>query len=399
MTKSQSFGPINSTERIAFMDSLRGFAVFGIFLVNMSMMAAPSMAYGSFAVFTDPVSFAVSLARHLLADGAFIFLFSLLFGASFGLMMDPFGSRQSGIGLPAYYRRLFLIGVLGFFHVTVLWFGDILMIYAMSGLFLPFFRRRKSRTLLIWAVLLFILPTLFFAGLLLIPLADSALYEQLDLDYETAIRSWIAYLNDGYLLEDFGQVARTRWTEYFYEPVVIFFTFFQCLGMMLLGLWMIRVGGFRQKPGERSIFRKALLWIIPTAIIGKLAYVYLIYDESSYGLSIICFVLSTFGGPALGILHFLGLRRLLRKERFRWLQKSLAAVGRMALTQYLLQSTFISLLFYGYGLGLYGKVPPLSQILIVCGFFSLQCLISLVWLRHFPMGPLEWVLRKFTYLR
>lgn len=121
---------MDSRERLALMDGLRGLALFGIFLVNIAAMGAPSMAYGLDVIWTDGFSLAVSGLRHFAADGAFIFLFAVLFGAGFSVMMGPFGRRAAGIGLPAYYRRLFLIGCFGLLPVAALWFGDVHMIYA-----------------------------------------------------------------------------------------------------------------------------------------------------------------------------------------------------------------------------------------------------------------------------
>ncbi|MBC2601264.1 DUF418 domain-containing protein [Puniceicoccus vermicola] len=397
MNTEQQPGPVDSSERLVFMDGLRGMALGGIFLVNMGIMAAPSMAFGPNEIESGPISTGVSLVRHFLADGAFFFLFSLLFGAGFSIMMGPFGRRSGGIGLAAYYRRLLLIGIFGFLHVWLFWWGDILMIYALAGAWLPLFRKRKDRTLLIWAVVLVVGPYLLFSGLLELFSTSSVGYEEWEASYSAAVQAWISALLDGYRSPDFSVVSEMRWEEYFYNLWGGVFSLFSALGYMLLGLWFARHDRFRLGGENGRFFQKMIPVAVALAILGKAAYVFWLYGGYTFEGGLLFWVGFSVGGPASGLVYFGGLRWFYLRGRALWLQKGLEAAGRMALTQYLLQSAFISLLFYGYGFGLYGKVSPALQIPIVLGFFALQVLVSVLWFRRFSIGPLEWILRKFTY--
>ena len=172
------------------------------------------------------------------------------------------------------------------------------------------------------------------------------------------------------------------------------------LGYMLAGLWLARHDRFRLDERHDRFFQRCLTWALAPALLGKLLYVYGIHGpEATSMLATFCYVLGyMFGGPAMGVLFFCGLRQLYRTAAAGRIRRGLAAAGRIALTNYLLQSAFACLLFHGYGLGLYGKVPPAAQVLLVLAVFLVQAVASLAWLRHYRRGPLEELLRKFTYL-
>mgnify|MGYP005844681931 CR=1 FL=1 len=378
------------------MDGLRGLALLGIFIVNIGAMAAPSMAFGDHSPWTGSWEQVIVMVRLFLLDGAFVFIFALLFGAGFSIMMQPRGDRPSGIGLQAYYRRLLLLGVLGLLHVSLLWWGDILMIYAVTGACLPLFRERANGTVFAWALGLILGPTLLWSGLIGLMALDPAGYREMMEAYGATIAEWVVFLTAGYTSGQWGEVAGARWAEFRYNLSATFLIFPMALGYMLLGLRFARDRRFSLGAAQDRFYEKLTRWSLAAALLGKGGYVYGIYSDGV--VADISFMLGYgIGGPALGLFYCCVLRGLYRRRLGLPFAISLAAAGRLALTNYLMQSLFASLLFYGYGLGFYGQVAPSLQILFVLAFFSVQVICSVVVLQRFRKGPLEWLLRRFTY--
>lgn len=406
---------IGEQQRWVLMDGLRGLALFGILLVNLRLMSAPSMAFGDLSLWSGAWSEGALLLSAFLFDGAFWTLFALLFGAGFGVMMGSTppplpgeGGRSGppplGIGLPAYRRRLFLIGCFGLLHVLLLWYGDILMIYALAGIALPWFVGRRTRTLLLWAVHLILLP----AGLMLLMVAGASLLPAEELaDLADWVREdsegWVQYLTESYRSADFGVLVRARVEEYCYDLWSVAALVPTALGVMLLGMLLGRQGRFRLDAAQGGFFRKLFWWALPCALVGKLAYTFahafwirggdLFSFQANAG-----FVLGfTMGGLASAGVLLCGVRAWYRSAVGVWLQDSLASAGRMALTLYLMQSLIAGFIFNGYGLGLYGEVPPYALWGIGVVIFAGQLLFARFWFARFAKGPLEYLLRRFTY--
>lgn len=398
METSERSESVGGAERLVLMDGLRGLALLGIFLVNIAGMAAPSMAYGPYALWDGPISSLILIVRYFCADGAFVFLFSVLFGAGFSVMMGPFGSRSEGIGLWAYYRRLLLLGILGYLHLKWLWWGDILLTYAIAGSVLPFFLRCSDWGLLKWAGALVSVPTLLFLVLFGSLFSDPDDYADWMASYDTEIAEWTEYLVEGYQLGDFQEVMEVRAEEFAYSASGLWDILPMSLGYMLFGVWLMRQDRFRLSEVNDAFMRKLLMVVAVPALIGRLLYTVGIYSDNSWGELALFYLGYLIGGPALGCVYFCGMYWLFRRGMASGMGDGLCSAGRMALSHYLLQSVFACWLFHGYGLGLYAQVAPPMQVVIVFGFFAFQVLISQVWLSRYRQGPLEWGLRRWTYL-
>lgn len=396
VNQPQQTGSVPPSERLVFMDGLRGLALLGIFAVNIGAMAAPSMALGEASLWLGPLDQGVSMVRSFFGDGAFIFLFALLFGAGFSVMTGVLGERHSGIGMPAYYRRLCLLGLFGLLHVSLLWWGDVLMIYAIAGACLPLFRRLGSGTLLVWVLLLVFGPLLLWTALLGLLALDPAGYAEAIRTYEVETFEWTVFLVEGYSSNQWTEVVATRWAEFDYNLWSIFLVLPMALGYMLLGLRFAREGRFSLSAEQDRFYRRLFFWTLGPAVLGKGLYIFGIVNNSAWG-DASWMIGYGVGGPAMGLLYCCGLRWLYRRALVAWFLRGLEAAGRLALSNYLLQSLLASLLFYGYGLGLYGRVAPPVQMLVVALIFAAQAGLSVACLRRFQKGPLEWVLRCFTY--
>ncbi len=409
---------LSAEGRSVLMDGLRGLALFGILLVNLRLMATPSMAFGEFSLWSGAWSEGALLLSTFFLDGAFWTLFALLFGAGFAIMLGetppplPTERGQVGpvtrtIGLSAYYRRLFLIGCFGLLHVLLLWYGDILIIYAMAGAALPLFLRRRTSTLLIWAVLLTAVPS----GLLLLTVSGMSLLGPAEMaeivdGYREDTQYWVSSLIESYRSADFGVLLGARVDEYTYDLLSVFMLVPGALSVMLIGVLLGRQGRFQLGAGQGSFFRKLFLWALIAAVLGKLAYAYAFNygfanSEEMFNLKPYLGVVvgGSVGGLASACVLLCLLRVWYRSGVARWLQASLVAAGRMALTLYLMQSLIAGFIFYGYGLGLYGQVPPYALWLMGVAIFAGQLVFARVWFARFKKGPLEFVLRWFTYLR
>lgn len=408
---------LSAEGRYVLMDGLRGLALFGILLVNLRLMAAPSMAFGEFSLWTGAWSEGALLLSTFFLDGAFWTLFALLFGAGFAFMMGetppPLTTERGQVGLvtrtitlSAYYRRLFLIGCFGLLHVLLLWYGDILIIYTMAGAALPLFLRRRTSTLLIWAVLLTAVPS----GLLLLTVSGTSLLGPEELveivdSYREDTQYWVSSLIESYRSADFSVLLGARVDEYNYGLWSMFMLVPEALSVMLIGLLLGRQGRFQLGAGQGSFFRKLFVWALLPAVLGKLAYAHAFNygfasSEELFNLKPYLGVVvgGSVGGLASAFVLLCLLRVWYRSTVARWLQASLVAAGRMALTLYLMQSLIAGFIFYGYGLGLYGQVPPYALWVMGVAIFAGQLVFARVWFARFKKGPLEFVLRWFTYL-
>ena len=172
--------------------------------------------------------------------------------------------------------------------------------------------------------------------------------------------------------------------------------------MFLLGLYAGRRGIFQEIPAHRALFRRILWWGLAFGVSSQLAYVALSEGASQFEPTLGSFVanvLHSIGGPALALSYVAAFTLLLQRSAWHQRFRPIAAVGRMALSNYLLQSLVATTLLYGYGFGLFGQVGPALGLLITIAIFLAQIPLSVWWLRHFQFGPVEWLWRSLTYLR
>jgi uncharacterized protein len=451
--------PISASERIDALDYARGFALFGIILMNVEWFERPiaGLLNGIDGGYVG-VHLWIDRAIEWLIQGKFYPLFSLLFGMGFAVMLQR-GEERSGAGgfTAIYLRRLLALLAFGFIHGVLFYPGDILHAYAFAGFGLMLGygiafaigkarggRRLSSRWLLILPLLpLLILPVIgnlyfiaqqaFFAP----PppavtagadakaddakAADAKAADAKAADAKAAkpaekektmeerraerrAQGQKAYddARKTYQTGSFVEVTQLRYSElmrqaslfrYFGPGVLMFF---------VLGSWFVFSGVLRDIPGHLPLFRKLAGWGlglgIPLAAIPGLIQsmgnenvpmvlwgVFGIANESSH-------LLMCVGYFALMVLVS---QSLAWSQRFAWLSD----VGRMALTNYILQSAVFSVLFSGYGLGLHGHLQRGWQVLLAVALFAAQVLFSRWWMARYRFGPLEWLWRALTYLR
>lgn len=398
--------PLAHHERSLFPDFLRGVALLGILLVNVHVMGAPWEAhFGPFRMWQDEANDWAFFAVNFFASASSYVLFAMLFGLGFHFLSQKRERLGPETGDRTYWRRLAVLAGFGGLHLGFLWFGDVLLLYALIGCVLPAFWRCREKTQLIWAAGLFVLPLgLVLAILGVVQLVELSPETAAQLDQhmtEQAERSrdQNAALIDAYANGGFGKVASARWQEYLSGWASILAFMPQMLGAMLLGLIFGKRGVLTSPAAHGAFFRRVLWVCIPVGLIGKALYAVglghfdLRPDRWLFWVAVgMCI-----GGPALTLVYVALLRLALLNEWWPQLRTRVVAAGRMPLTNYLMQSFITAALFHGYGLGLYGRVNIWQGVLLALGIYAVQLIVSPLWLRRFAFGPLEWIWRRLTY--
>ncbi len=401
--------PITGQERLPAIDTLRGLAIFGILLVNMSSFNAPLDAARLGTVLWPSLpDCAARWVIRTLAEGKFYTLFSFLFGLGMAIQMERVEAR-GGCFARLYLRRLAVLLLIGACHVVLLWYGDVLVIYALLGFPLLLFRRLAAKTILICCLLAYLIPILIMS-------ASLAPEQWPSFDGQTAAQAapW-----DGWTAEDvaaamepdiatygrgsFAEIMVGRLEDYrsLLSSIVKYFVP-QVFAMFLLGLWVGRRRILHDPAPHERLLRRLVLWGLPFGLLCNAGFTALLHiggEEWLIWPTFEGYVLQWVGVPPLAFGYAAGVVLLIRSDAWRRRLAPLAAVGRMALSNYLLQTLICTTLFYSYGLGLFGKVGPALGLLMTVVIFALQIPLSVWWLHRFRFGPMEWLWRSLTYAR
>ncbi len=398
--------PVAPGERILAVDVIRGFALFGILLVNMAFFSAPFdailMNTPWWPALPDRI---VTFAVHALAEGKFYILFSLLFGLGMAIQMERAAAR--GRSFAGYYvRRLLVLLPIGLAHALLLWYGDILTAYAVTGFLLLAFRRRRDRTILIWTAVIYVLPIVILGlltGLLEvarhIPDAAAKMQQQFAAQQEI-FRQRAAEAVENYAHGSWGAMFQQRLNDLGSVALGYLYIAPMVATMFLLGLYVGRRRILHEPEAHLPLLRRLAYWGLPLGLLCNLGYAGGIAATSRAEPTMIfylAFVLQCIGAPALGFGYAAVLVLLLRHERWRQRLLPLAAVGRMALTNYLLQTLICTSIFYSFGLGLFNRIGPAYGLLLALTIYAAQVPLSTWWLGRFRFGPMEWLWRTLTY--
>jgi uncharacterized protein len=401
--------PTQPSKRIQTIDILRGFAIFGILLVNMELFNRSFVTVA--AGIGEPVALLDRFARGLitfLAEGKFYSTFAFLFGLGMAILHHRVEER-GGRFVPLYLRRMLVLLVIGLVHAYLFWVGDILILYALLGVvLLLLFRNRRPKTLLIWIFIFLLAPLLLNGALLaLVEFGKMApdgeqmmaeIFDQQALSLQTRADEANAVYAAGSFAEVTGQRIRDMSFVYSTWP----FMAFNVLAMFVLGLYAGKRRILYDIADNRPLIGKVLLSGLVIGVIGNLVYVILGSSTSRMVPSpelLLALAGQTFGAPAFSLFYMAGLTLLLQNPAWQKRLAPLSYVGRMALTNYLLQTVICTTLFYGYGFGLYGRVGPATGLLLAVTIYAIQIPLSAWWLKRYRFGPAEWLWRSLTYGR
>ncbi len=397
--------PIPPTERIDVIDILRGFAIFGILLVNMELFTTPiyqaGMAYRLWPGWADRA--ADGLIRFL-AEGKFYTLFSFLFGFGLSVQMGRAQARGARF-VPLYARRLLVLLLIGAAHALLVWVGDILVSYAVLGFVLLLFRNRSPRTLLVSAAATLLLTVLINAapaGLELYGQRSSGTAERVEQRADTgeaAFELLAQQATRAYAHGTFAEIQAQRVRDLRFLYLIEIFAVFSILTMFLLGLYAGRRGIFQDVHVHAPFIRRAMQWGFGIGIAGNLTFAITEVSTGSPLADLAGSIGFEVGAPALSIAYMSAITLLAERDVWRRRLMPLVAVGRTALSNYLLQSLVCTTIFYGYGLGLFGQVGPAAGAALAVAVYAIQIPLSVWWLRRFQFGPMEWLWRSLTYMK
>jgi uncharacterized protein len=401
----QQSTPINSYERSDILDVLRGFAILGIFLDNVFGFTG----YGFFTMAQRealPTFYAdgiLGISELAFVHGKFYSMFSLLFGIGFSIILTR--NEEKGINpLKIFYRRLFILLLIGAGHIFLLWEGDILLLYALVGFILPLFRKCSDKALLIWTAALIASPILIdlIKVSLNIHIAGSLENLAQSIDKKTGLptdENFSKYLfKEGSGWKEWRNWQASGWI-YRYSYLVESNRIPKVLGMFLLGFYAGRKKIYSNLEQYDSLFKKLRRWGFIIGIPTSIAMAIFEIDGKSVpkamGLLDTFFYAVSVVPLSLAYVSSICLFWTKTKGNNKW--KILAPVGRMALTNYLMQTILGITIFYGVGFGLGGNIGPAVFFPIALAVYIVQIIYSNWWFKYFNYGPVEWIWRQLTY--
>jgi uncharacterized protein len=416
--------PVAERERLFVLDALRGFAIFGVLVANVFSFAFPIWSAGVAAGSVG--SGHAQVVRLLVAafvEGKFYVLFSLLFGIGLALQ----SARAEATGRPLtglYLRRLGILFLIGMLHGVLLYAIDILAFYAVLGLIALALHRLPTRTLLAVTLLLY-LAALTAYGVYAVHhpeepmpgnpewrrLAEERHSELRDAGVPEPVIAGDARLRRYQLMDDelvifqsgtWWQQTRYRAVAYLWYgwPLRLGITSWSVLALFLLGICLVRhrvLLDADQHPGRYAGL------LVAGLLVGFLLHgaAFAVYRQGLHDLaaSLVFLACMLAGGLLMALAYAAGVALLAITGWGRCLLRPVAAVGRLALTNYLAGSIVFGLVFYGYGLGLFGRVTVIQAYLVALALYAFQLIGSSLWLRWFRFGPFEWLWRLLTYGR
>lgn len=416
--------PVSASERIDILDTTRGIAVLGILVLNIAGFGLPY-------AYEDPTNWGGDDGKNLLVwriaslffEGTMRGLFTLLFGA--GVILFVQRHRECNPDAPIaklYFRRTFLLIVFGVINgYVLLWEGDILFYYGVTGLLLYFLRNLSPRALIACALVAFlaqwgvgiheyatyrdvkeaaeVAQKDFYDGGDLTLDDEAVLNEYADLQgnfkpSESQIEDTINQIRRSYASAFWFMAQRTFYvqTSYFFRHGIG-----DVLSFMLLGMALLKLGVLTGVAPRRTYAWMALTGYTLGLVVN--AFETVSFERAHFSVDVLMRSYLTYDlGRLFMTIGHIGLIMLLyRQGVFVKAQRVLGAVGRMALTNYLSQSAICLFVFTGAGLALYGQLERYELYYVVFAIWLAQLVWSPLWLKHFSFGPAEWVWRKLTY--
>lgn len=393
--------PIGEKERIVSIDVLRGFALLGILAMNIQYFSMISAAYGNPTAYGDlhGANVVVWLVCHVLADEKFMTIFSMLFGAGIVLMTSHIEAAGRGSAL-LHYRRMGWLILFGLLHGFLLWSGDILFVYGVCGMVAYAFRKLPPRRLLVSGLAIMSVACICLTAYGRVsarwsPAQVEQAREDLWMPSADGAAKEIAAYRGNWMQQMRFRVPNTLQMD---TSFFVFFAFWRVCGLMLFGMGLFKLRVFS---ADRA---PSLYWtmIALAVFVGIPVTLYGTYRDFAGGWD---FRYSFFYGAQFNYwasllvsLGWVGVVMLVcRTPALAPAARRLAAVGRMAFSNYIMHTLICTTLFYGYGFAFFGKVERVWQFAIVVVIWAFQLAVSPIWLQYFLFGPLEWLWRTLTY--
>ncbi|WP_203339298.1 DUF418 domain-containing protein [Planococcus beijingensis] len=376
--------PVSINERVKAIDLMRGFALLGILIINMLAFHSPLSYIDPYKWFNGSLNEGIYMVIDIFIQASFYPLFAMLFGYGLAMQFMRAEARNRPF-MPLAVKRLLILLLIGIIHAFLIWYGDILITYAIMGLLLISMIRLPSTWLMAFAAIIYTVPHLLLLGIMFLAVAvDPNTYVGY-MEIESSLQS--------YQSGSFAEIFSQRLADWTYSNNLVNYI---VLIATILPFLMVGAAAAKWRLIERTQ-EKRKLWLvlaIVPLVVGLLLKSAPFLFESNYAF---VYLQDIFGGPLVAI-GYAALIALLAQNAFmQKLLSPLAKVGRMSLTTYITQSVLATLIFYSYGFGLYGQVDLLTGTLIALGIFVGQVIFAELWFEKFQRGPLEIIWRKWTY--
>lgn len=399
---AEQIRPVQPQERFIILDVLRGLSLLGICLANFPEFSLYTFQQND-VIISMPTAGSdrvVRFLQYVFIDGKFYTLFSLLFGIGFSIILSN-AMRKGTDGIRIFYRRMWILALIGAVHLIFIWSGDILLLYALLGLLLPLFRNLPNKKLLLLSGVFILFPVLIDAFTVVAGVNLSAPMIQLQQHYcgmygitEGNFGVWLRDA-DSYdkVFQFLVQGAFVRMQEFIDGHRA-----FKVMGLFVLGYYIGRNRLYANLPDCLTLLKKVcrigFLIGFPTSIF----YAWSAVNGHPYGLVPHSLFYAVSVVP-MGLAYLSAVCLLFLRCRESHIWRLFATPGRMALTNYIGQSLVGMLLFYGTGLGLGASIGLTGTELTAVCVFLFQIVFCGLWLHYFQYGPLEWIWRMLTYGR
>lgn len=376
--------PIEQKDRAIIVDVIRGFALIGVLIANFTSYVDQQTP--------EPIlnSISSSLDRFLMSfnsvflEWKFMTLFSILFGYGFGLILESLEKKNINPNF-FFIKRMFWLFVLGVIH-SIFWWGDVLNLYAMSGIMLLLFKKKSNLSILFCAVLF----------MLIIPVLISYLLRNIpDTFTDADIQGLYNQYKQGTLFEIFKFNI-----NFYYRTFIVsgsnLHDIIETLGRFLLGYFLLRIKFFHLVETKKEIFKKVTLFAAPVMVsyfilrwllLNKTIHINQSVLSSLLSLGILSTTAFYVSILVIAYINF-GLNKFFA---------ALQALGKMTLTNYLMVSAFLIILLYGFGFNKLGELPIHIIWFYAIVWLFVEIMFSTYWLKQFRYGPTEWIWRQLTY--
>lgn len=408
--------PTQSSERISSLDFLRGIAILGILLINIESFAYPNpwspYKYG----FSTQLDHIIRFWVYFLVQGKFFSMFTLLFGVGFCIFLERLEKKSLGLrAMDIYSKRLLWLFIIGVIHAYFIWDGDVLYHYALCGFLLIPFRSFKVKSLLL--VLLVPVSVLIFNSFKSTSstqnqfntyskaiLIDEKLRSEEDIknieqwenrtqkgvaDQSELINPRSTYLSS---ISENSNHTKVHKGEVLYTGIL-----YRTIIMMLLGIILYRMDIFQNCQSVRFYWPATLLILAIALTINYFRYYHWTFEYFNPIRNIWVSFVFTFPKEILGLAYILFFNGVFQKFLKHFSFKPLSNLGKMALSNYILQSIICGLIFYGYGLNQFNAYSRTELLVFIPFIWIFLIIFSWLWMKYFHYGPLEYVWRKLTY--
>lgn len=387
-------------QRIIALDVLRGVALAGILIMNVQSFSMPLAAYLNPTAYGDltGINKWVWILSHILASGKFMSIFSILFGAGVYIFISN-AVKRGDHAARLHFGRMGWLLLFGMIHGYLLWSGDILVCYSLCGMVIWFFRKLNGKKLLWTALVFFLIPmVLSILSAYSMPYWDKESTDEMLLIWNPGAEintQTVASMQGSWLEQMKVRVPHTLSMQ---TTVFYFETAWRVISMMLLGMFLLKKEILTAKLSRAFYIRMSLIGLVTGY--GLAAIGIWLNFKNGWTLEYSMFLGKQYNyvGSLAVALGYIGLIILIVKsEKFKSFISIFSKLGRSAFSNYIFQTLVSTLIFYGCGFSLFGSVERKYQVLIVIGIWTLQMILTSLWLKKFKQGPLEWAWRRLSY--